>query len=457
MKKLTSLLHHVPRITRRFKRTERGAVAVMVALAVIPLMVAGGLALDLSRAYLVKSRLSHALDAAGLAVGSMRTTTSDPSYLETQFNSYFTANYAASEIGTTHDLTFVDNGGIITVTGQTTVDTVFMSVIGINNITVSSSAEITVETNGLELVMVLDNTGSMSSSSKMTNMKVAALDLIDILFGDETAPDLLKVALVPFDNTVNIGTGNVAYINPDPTTLEWGITSWAGCVKANAYPDDVQDSSTSWQAFLSPDRSANDWIQPGPTYYNKLTSSGWWDPLKSPNAYCPRPITPLTNNRATLEAEIGAMQTLGSTHINVGAVWGWRVLSPGAPFTEGASYSDPDWNKAAIILTDGDNTMIDSYYSAYGLLGEGNLGTTNSTSAKYELNDRLQEICTGMKNNGIIVYTIAFGTSISSSTTTMMENCATSADNYYESPDSATLSLAFRAIGAELKNLHLSQ
>jgi len=158
-----------------------------------------------------------------------------------------------------------------------------------------------------------------------------------------------------------------------------------------------------------------------------------------------------------LEAEIGAMQTLGSTHINVGAVWGWRVLSPGAPFTEGASYSDPDWNKAAIILTDGDNTMIDSYYSAYGLLGEGNLGTTNSTSAKYELNDRLQEICTGMKNNGIIVYTIAFGTSISSSTTTMMENCATSADNYYESPDSATLSLAFRAIGAELKNLHLSQ
>lgn len=456
MPNVSSLIHRLMQRTQQFVHAERGAVAVLVALAAIPMLIAGGLAIDLSRAYLVKSRLSHALDAAGLAVGTMRTTSSDPTYLEAQFNSFFTANYAASEIGTTSNLTFVDVGGVLTVTGQATVDTVFMSIVGIDSITVASSAEITVETNGLELVMVLDNTGSMGSSSKMTNMKAAAQDLIDILFGDETTPDLLKVGLVPFDSTVNIGTGNSAYISPDPTTLNWGITSWAGCVMANAYPADVQDNSTSWEAFLSPDRSANNWYNNG-TYYDDLTSSGWWDPAKSPNLYCPRPITPLTNNRATLEAEITAMSPLGSTHINVGAIWGWRVLSPGSPFTEGAAYSDTDWNKAAIILTDGDNTMIDSYYSAYGLLAEGNLGTTSQWSAENELDDRLGEICTGMKNAGILVYTIAFGTSISGSTQTMLTNCATSADNYYESPDAATLTLAFRAIGAELKNLHLSK
>jgi len=452
MPNVSSLIHRLMQRTQQFVHAERGAVAVLVALAAIPMLIAGGLAIDLSRAYLVKSRLSHALDAAGLAVGTMRTTSSDPTYLEAQFNSFFTANYAASEIGTTSNLTFTDVGGVLTVTGQATVDTVFMSIVGIDSITVASSAEITVETNGLELVMVLDNTGSMGSSSKMTNMKAAAQDLIDILFGDETTPDLLKVGLVPFDSTVNIGTGNSAYISPDPTTLNWGITSWAGCVMANAYPADIQDNSTSWEAFLSPDRSDNNWYSSG-TYYDNLT--GW--NKKSPNLYCPRPITPLTNNRATLEAEITAMSPLGSTHINVGAIWGWRVLSPDAPFTEGAAYSDTDWNKAAIILTDGDNTMIDSYYSAYGLLAEGNLGTTSQWSAENELDDRLGEICTGMKNAGILVYTIAFGTSISGSTQTMLTNCATSADNYYESPDAATLTLAFRAIGAELKNLHLSK
>jgi hypothetical protein len=62
-----------------------------------------------------------------------------------------------------------------------------------------------------------------------------------------------------------------------------------------------------------------------------------------------------------------------------------------------------------------------------------------------------------MKNAGIIVYTIAFGTSVPWDTAVLLESCASNPGNYYESPDATTLSLAFRAIGAELKNLHLSQ
>jgi len=417
------------RLMQRFSANQRGAVAVLFALSVIPLMLMAGLAVDISRAYLVKTRLSHALDSAGLAVGSMRTTSSDSAYLEAQFTSFVTANYPNTETGTVHDLTFVDNGGIISVTGQATLDTVFMALIGINTITVSADSQIVVETNGLELVMVLDNSGSMSSNSKMSNMKTAALDLIDILFGDETEPDLLKVGLVPFDNTVNIGTGNVAYVN-DPTAYNWGSSSWQGCVMARDYPQDVQDTDTTDGDLWDP----------------------FWNAYKSTNRNykCPRPITALTNVRATLETEINAMSALGATHINFGAIWGWRVLSPTEPFTEGAAYDDEDWNKAAIILTDGDNTFFNdnsTYYSAYE---PGDI-TVN------QLDSRLLEICTGMKDEGVIVYTIAFGTSISSDTEALLSSCATDVDHYYESPDADTLTLAFRAIGAELKNLHLSQ
>jgi len=417
------------RLTQRFRDCRRGAVAVMFALAMIPLMVSAGLAVDLSRAYLVKTRLSHALDAAGLAVGSMRTTSTNTAYLTAQFTDFVNASYPATETGTVHDLTFVDNGGIITVTGKATVDTAFMAIVGIDTITVSASAEIVVETNGLELVLVLDNTGSMSSNNKMTDMKAAALEMIDIVFGNETTPELLKVGLVPFDNTVNIGTANIAYVT-DPSTYDWGGSSWQGCVMARDYPYDVQDTDTATGGLWDP-------------FWNEYKSS-------NRNYKCPRPITPLTNNRATLESEINAMSPLGATHINLGAIWGWRVISPEAPFTEGAAYSDPDWNKAVIILTDGDNTFFNNsstYYSAY---------EPGDTTAN-ELDDRLAEVCTNMKAEGIIVYTIAFGTSIASSTATMMTNCASSADKYYESPDATTLSLAFRAIGAELKNLHLSQ
>lgn len=424
------------RLYLRFKRNERGAVAVFITLALIPLMVAAGLAIDLSRAYLIKGRLSHALDAAGLAVGSMRTTTTDSAYLENKFRDFMDLNFSSANIGTVHSLSFSDQGGVITVSGQATVDTAFMRIVGIDTMTVGADAEIVVETNGLELVMVLDNTGSMGGNNKLNDMKDAAHELIDILFGDETNPSLLKVGLVPFDNTVNIGTANAAYV-PNVGSYNWGWGSWEGCVMARSYPHDVQDSSVavggSWEPFWN--------------------ANSWWDR----NRYCPNPITPLTNDRTTLDNQIDAMQALGSTHVNLGAVWGWRTISPQEPFTEGTAYGDPDWNKAVILLTDGENTMIDSYYSAFGWLSDGNLGTTTSRSvAENELDDRLREVCTGMKNDGIIVYTITF--QVPDLTTRMLfEDCATDSDKYYDSPDAATLNVAFRAIGAELKNLHLSR
>lgn len=442
------------RLSRRFRRAERGAVAVMVALAVVPLVIGGGLAVDLSRAYLVKSRLSHALDAAGLAVGTMRTASSDPAYLEAQFTSFFTANYAASDIGTTHDLTFVDNGGILTVTGKATADTVFMRIVGIDTITVSSSAEITVETSGLELVMVLDNTGSMSGS-KLSSMKTAALDLIDIVFAGESAPDNVKIGLVPFSGSVNVGSGMSAYVN-DTTAYDWGTTSWSGCVMARSYPDDVDDSSVAaggyWDPFYWPDHNwYNDWIDGGSYDINTSLPSDL-----GPNKYCPLEVTPLTNDRATLESEINAQWAAGYTHINFGAVWGWRLISPAEPFTQGSAYGDPDWNKAIIILTDGDNTTSSSVYTAYKYRGDNVLGSTSSWGTTAELNSRLSEVCTGIKNAGVIVYTITFNVS-SSTTQNLFENCASDSSKYYNSPDSATLALAFRAIGAELKNLHLSK
>ena len=45
-----------------------------MALAMIPILIGSGAAVDYSRAYMVKSRLSHALDQAGLAVGSSNPT-----------------------------------------------------------------------------------------------------------------------------------------------------------------------------------------------------------------------------------------------------------------------------------------------------------------------------------------------------------------------------------------------
>jgi len=172
------------------------------------------------------------------------------------------------------------------------------------------------------------------SGSKLTSLKSAAQSLVDILFGNETTPANLKIGLVPFFN-VNIGTTNTAYVsnstNPNPPD-NWGTTSWGGCVLENVTSDnDTKDDFTGpWEVMYWEDDSNNNWISSGGSF--QITSS------RSPNLYCPSAaITPLTNNKTTLTTAISNLVANGGTHINLGAIWGWRVISPSEPFTPGTS------------------------------------------------------------------------------------------------------------------------
>ena len=58
----------------------------------------------------------------------------------------------------------------------------------------------------LELALALDNTGSMASSNKMTELKKAAQELLTTLKNAAKKAGDVKVAIIPFDTTVNIGT-----------------------------------------------------------------------------------------------------------------------------------------------------------------------------------------------------------------------------------------------------------
>ncbi|MCC7016549.1 MAG: pilus assembly protein [Rhodospirillales bacterium] len=438
---------------RRLAQCERGNVAIIFALAAIPMVLAVGTAVDLSRVYLVKQRLAYALDAAGLAAGAV----TDPAVnLQTVANAFFTANYPSTALGTPTTPVLVSSSGQIDISGSAVVPTSFMKIVGIDQVTVTASARIIRETTGLELVMALDNTGSMDNDGKLEAMKSAATDMVNILFGDETSPTLLRIGLVPFSGSVNIGTGKVAFTT-GTGAYDWGTTSWSGCVMARTYPADVQDTTVAvggyWDPFYWDDNdSYNNWKVSGSYSITVGPPS-----TRGPNKYCPREITPLTNNKTTLMSEISAMWAAGYTHINLGAIWALRVISSAEPFTEGVAYGTAGWNKAIVILTDGDNTTSNSVYTAYGYRSSGLLGCTSQSCTETALDNRLTEICTAIKAQSITLYTITFGTDVSAASQTLMRNCATDSGKYYHAPDSATISRAFRAIGAELKKLHLSQ
>ena len=83
--------------------------------------------------------------------------------------------------------------------------TTFMQLANINSVDVGAASTINKKERNIELVLVLDTTGSMKGS-KLTAMKSAAKKMVETLFDGKSTSDTQKVAVVPYSVTVNIGS-----------------------------------------------------------------------------------------------------------------------------------------------------------------------------------------------------------------------------------------------------------
>ena len=191
----------------RLLAEQRGAVAAIMGLAIIPLFAVVGLAIDTGRGYMLKSKLSYAIDAAGLAGGRAFDTDHRREDILMFFEANFPTHYMSSELLPDHPLiTFDDAQNTITIEASATIPTYFMKVVGVREVTVSARTVIQRELRGMELVLVMDNTGSMRGNGGMDAMKPAATDLINILYGDRETVPQFWVGVVPYAASVNIGT-----------------------------------------------------------------------------------------------------------------------------------------------------------------------------------------------------------------------------------------------------------
>jgi Flp pilus assembly protein TadG len=533
----------------RLTGNRSGNVAMMFALAIIPFVVIAGLAVDFGRALHVRARLEHALDAAGLAVGAAQGLTQDEA--QALGEDFFAANYPESALGAPYELTVTQGEESVVVSARAKVETTLLAIIGKDEIDVGREVEIERDGQDLELVMVLDNTGSMSGS-KIDSLRDAADSAAEILFDNAAGrEDGLKIGLVPFSSTVNVGTSHERawwmdadgesplhsyplYFNKKVN--RWDLFDalrepWAGCVEARPEPYDLDDTApdpanpeTLFVPYFAPDEPggrgdddsgySNSYISDGDwsdyrDYYSYDVGSNYEftmneaeamiDGLEEgeglvyrdregakqanadkyfqgetpryggPNDGCSaRPITPMTDNESGIRDEIGNMIASGNTNIHNAIAWGVRVLSPGEPFTEGRPWGDDKLVKALIILTDGDNVVRTrsnhnkSDYNAYGYIEEGRFGVVSTSSSTMEdrMDDKTAEVCEIAKDLGTRVYTITFQVS-SSSTRSLMENCASKDDDgkalYWNSPSSADLESAFREIAKDLTQLRLKR
>ena len=459
-------------LVRKLSRDERGSVAVIFAGTLIPTLLAIGLAVDTARAYAVKSKLQQALDAAALAVGSSSGTDAEMQALAQKF---FDANFNSNGLATSSSIRVSVVGDTISATGTATVDATIMQIGGFDTIAIAEQSQVVRAIRGLELAMVLDNTGSMTSSNNIGALRDAAAELTGILFGGQATHPTLRIALVPYSASVNPGKVSENLISGSATVDANNLLGWKGCVVERAGTNAVADTPASTSAWTQ-----YKWLPAVDNTYNPTKSSTVRaDPSNGngstgPNLGCPTPITPLTNDKSVIDSAISAMRawSRGGTFSDIGMAWGLRVLSPEAPFTEGLPWGTEKWDKAVILMTDGDNqfykltgnagnntpnSSVNSDYTGYGRLDElGRMGTTNINTAKTTINSRMASVCQAMKDKGITVYTITFTSNLNSTTRDLYRNCASSPAKYFDSPTQDELHASFRTIATELSQLRLS-
>ena len=154
---------------------------------------------------------------------------------------------------------------------------------------------------------------------------------------------------------------------------------WKGCVRARANPYDTQDTlpdsannQTLFTPYFAPDEGRANTVDGNnyvllnllglpvsniTKYFLPAIRSG----SGSPNYKCGAAVQPLTNDKAAITSRINAMIADGNTVIPEGLAWGWRLISSGERFTEGAPYGQKDVIKVIILLTDGANDVGEAY------------------------------------------------------------------------------------------------
>lgn len=214
---------------------------------------------------------------------------------------------------------------------------------------------------------------------------------------------------------------------------------------------------------------------------------------RGPNRGCPlQPIVPLTNNQNTITNAINAMVADGYTNQNAGLAWAWRVVSPGAPFSQGRPYDDPNdpVRKVIVLFTDGDNTVEgtnnDVFLSEYNghnyralwrtyqdedvPVGDGSSwrealapafrrnGISSSNQMVDYFNSRQLQLCQAIRARGIEIYTIGFRINQGGTADNLLRQCATQdGEHYFHADNQSELLEAFDAIGSGIGALRLTR
>lgn len=394
-------------------------------------------------------------------------------------------------------------------------------------IEVSATSEVKRSSKSLEVALVLDTTGSMGGT-RISDLRTAANDLVDLVVQDVQTPHYTKVAIVPYSQGVNAGTyaetvrgaidtasasiTGATRTNPVVVTANAHgrsvgdkiyITGVSGMTQLNGKVYTISARTTNtitlsgvngtkfsnfsgsggkvfcanagcrYYGFTAADGSAQ--VREYSSCVSERTGANAYTDAAPGTAFVGRNypssgntcittgFMPLSANKTSLHALINSLTADGSTAGQIGIAWGWYMLSPNwgslwpAAENRPAAYGTDELLKVAIIMTDGEfntnycNGVIASDAGYGSSSNRINCNATNGSSFTQAL-----ALCTAMKAQGIIVYTVGFDIGSSASVQNLVNNCATDSEHVYQPSTGTALKDAFRSIAQDIMKLRIS-
>lgn len=355
----------------RFAKAEAGSLTIFALCLFILMVMLGGVAVDLMRYETMRTSLQNTLDRATLASASLTQQLNAEDVVTDYFDKAGLAEYLTS-VTVDEGLNYRE----VIADARASTNPFFMHLIGINEMDAPGHSQAEQRVTNVEIVLVLDVSGSMASNSRLTNLKTAAKEFVSTVLSNDSE-DRVSIAIVPFNGQVNLGAELRQQFN---FTNDHGVAD-VNCVDLPASVYSEPGISTALELPMTAHADT----------YSSTTKAGYyaWNgssaTVNTGNRWCPpstlNTVMMPSQSITALQAKINNLDAIGATSINAGMKWGMTLVDPGSqgvinhfvnigevpavfdgrPF----EFTEPEAMKVIVLMTDGEHFVEERVKTAY--------------------------------------------------------------------------------------------
>ena len=386
-----------------FRQREDGTLTVFTIMMMMLMIMMGGIAVDVMRYETRRTSLQNTLDRSTLAAASLNQTLDPRAVVDDYFLKAGLSQYLTS-------VTVTQGVNYREVAANALADTqpLFLHLLGINRFDAPGHSMAEQRVNNVEVMLVLDVSGSMNSNNKIQNLQSAASTFVATVLAND-GDHKISIGIVPFNGQINLGATLRGQFN---AIYPHGAAN-VNCLDlpVSVYSNTYIDQTTPIGMTANADTYSGTSTAAIYTAYNATNATpnllNQWCPARPGNI-----VRPPQQDVATLQGYINGLSAVGATSINAGMAWGLSLLDPQSrglysnmisaglmpSTTQGRPFDFVDHNamKVIILMTDGENfaeervkdpfksgasiiwrSTPDGYYSAFQT---SLIDTTNATT-----------------------------------------------------------------------------